>query len=203
MIVKVRNRIYRYDISTIQYQSYPIVINKNCTTLTITAYRYNTYARIFCWVETAESQETIDDHHAPSIAAPNDVSRLSTIAETIRDVLAHETRYTSIHSRMLLVPLASLPSAQVASLLAISQSYARCLLFQAKVDKLYLTRGVKLQEYRHTQCHVQRDVIHHAVNFVYSDENIGRIAWEARNVLQIEISGGRSWRMFFPCDHWY
>ena len=81
---------------------------------------------------------------------------------------------------MLLVPLASLPSAQVASLLAISQSYAKCLLFQAKVDKLYLTRGVKLQEYSHTQCHVQRDVIHHSVNFVYSDENIGRLAWEAR-----------------------
>ena len=100
-------------------------------------------------LETAGT-EPIDDPTAPSVAASFDVDMLATILDTIRDVLVHETRCTSINTRMLLVPLASLPSAQVASLLAISKSYAKCLLLQAKVDKLYLTSGVKLKEHCRT-----------------------------------------------------
>ena len=115
-------------------------------------------------LETAGT-EPIHDHHTPSVAAPFDVDMLDTVPNTIRNVLVHETQYTSINSRIL-VPLATLPSAQVASLLAISKSYTKCLLFQAKVDKLYLISGVKLQEHSQTQSHVQRDIIHHAVNFI-------------------------------------
>ena len=99
---------------------------------------------------------------------------------------------------MLPVPLASLPSAQVASFLAISKSYAKCLLFQAKVEKLYRTSGVELQEHSQTQSHVQRDMIHHAVNLIYSDENIGRVAWEARKRTPNRIPSGRSWKMYMP-----
>ena len=62
--------------------------------------------------------------------------------------------------------------------LAISKSSAKRLLFQAKV-KLYLTHGVELEEHSGTQYRVHRDVIHSAVDFIYSDENIGRLAWEA------------------------
>ena len=125
--------------------------------------------------------EPIDDDQVPSVAAPPlDMDMLITISTTIRDVLVHEKRYTSTNARRFLVPLASLPSAQVASLLAISKSSAKCLLFQAKVDKLYLTHGVELEEHSGTQSRVHRDVIHSAVDFIYSDENIGRLAWEAR-----------------------
>ena len=125
--------------------------------------------------------EPIDDDQVPSVSAPLlDMDMLTTIPTTIRDVLVHEKRYTSTNARRFLVPLASLPSAQVASLLAISKSSAKRLLFQAKVDKLYLTHGVELEEHSGTQYRVHRDVIHSAVDFIYSDENIGRLAWEAR-----------------------
>ena len=47
-------------------------------------------------VETAETEPT-DDHHAPSVAGclTYTVGMLATIPNTIRDVLVHETRYTS------------------------------------------------------------------------------------------------------------
>ena len=92
----------------------------------------------------------------------------------------HEKWYTSTNARRFLVPLTSLPSAQVASLLAISESSAKHLLFQAKVDKLYLTHGVELEEHCGTHSRVHRDMIHCAVDFIYSDENIGRLVWETR-----------------------
>ena len=125
--------------------------------------------------------EPSDDDQVPSVSAPLlDMDMLTTIPTTIRDVLVHEKRYTSTNARRFLVPLASLPSAQVASLLAISKSSAKRLLFQAKVDILYLTHGVELEEHSGTQYRVHRDVIHSAVDFIYSDENIGHLAWEAR-----------------------
>ena len=96
--------------------------------------------------------EPIDDDQIPSVAAPLlDMDMPTTIPTTIRDVLVHEKRYTSTNARRFLVPLASLPSAQTASLLAISKSSAKHLLFQAKVDKLYLTHGVELEEHSGTQ----------------------------------------------------
>ena len=76
---------------------------------------------------------------ASFVSIPVDV--LSTIPTTIRDVLKCERRYTSMDARKLLVPLADVPQAYVASLLKISNNYALRLLFQAKVDRLYLTSG--------------------------------------------------------------
>ena len=122
--------------------------------------------------------EPIDGDQVSSVAIPPlDMDVLTTIPTTIRDVLFHEKRYTSTNARRFLVPLASLPSAQVASLLAISKSSAKHLLFQAKVNKLYLTRSVELEEHSGTPSRVHRDMIH-CVDFIYSDENIGRLAWE-------------------------
>lgn len=54
---------------------------------------------------------------------------------------------TLTNTRMLLVPLECASS----NTLTISKDYAKCLLFQAKVDKLYLTNGLKLEE--HSQTH--------------------------------------------------
>ena len=111
--------------------------------------------------------EPIDDDQVTSVAAPPlDMDMFTTIPTT--------------NARRLLVPLASLPSVQVVSLLAISKSYAKRLLFQAQVDKLYLTHGVKLEEHSQTHSRIYRDMIHCAVDFIYSDENIGRLVWEAR-----------------------
>ena len=115
---------------------------------------------------------------ASFVSIPVDI--LSIIPTTIRDVLKCERRYTSMDARKLLVPLADVPQAYVASLLKISNNYALRLLFQAKVGRLYLTCGVKLQEYCETHSRVPSDSVTFAVSFIYSDDNITRLAWEAK-----------------------
>ena len=95
-------------------------------------------------------------------------------------MLWHEKRYTSIPARKLLVPFADIPHAYIASLLNISNKYAGCLAFQAKVDRLYITHGVSLQEYSQVQSHVPSDSVHFAVDFIHSDDNRGRLAWQAK-----------------------
>ena len=118
------------------------------------------------------------EDRAQFVSIPLDI--LSTIPTTIRDVLECERRYTSMDARKLLVPLADVPQAYVASLLKLSNNYALRLLFQAKVDRLYLTHGVRLQEYCETHSRVPRDSVTFAVSFIYSDDNITRLAWEAK-----------------------
>ena len=137
--------------------------------------------------------EPIDGDQVSTVAVPPlDMDMLTTIPTTIRDVLVHEKRYTSTNARIFLVPLASLPSAQVASLLAISKSSAKRLLFQAKLDKLYLTRGVELEEHSWTQIRVHRDMIHCAVDFIYSDEKTLVVRrGKSVNVPQIGIPDGK------------
>ena len=88
--------------------------------------------------------------------------------------------YTSIDARTLLVTLADVPQAYIASLLTISNKYAGSLHFQAKVDKLYITKGVTLQEYRHSRSRVNSAMVNLAVEFIYDDDNISRLAWEAK-----------------------
>ena len=73
-------------------------------------------------------------------------SDIKIIAEEVNEVPLLPIPSSSIPT---LVPLADVPQAYIASLLTISNNYAGRLHFQAKVDKLYLTEGVTLQEYRH------------------------------------------------------
>ena len=129
---------------------------------------------------TDELEIDEEDDVPTSVTTPIDVSMLTTIPNIIREVLQHETRYTSTDSRKLLVPLSHVPSEYLASILRISNSYAKRLSFQAKVDQLYLTHGVKLQEFNQTHSRVHVDMIQSAVDFVYSEGNIGRLAWEVR-----------------------
>ena len=131
--------------------------------------------------QSIDELEIDEEEDVPtSVTTPIDVSMLTTIPNTIREVLQHETRYTSTDARKLLVPLSHVPSEYLASLLRISNSYAKRLSFQAKVDQLYLTHGVKLQEFNQTHSRVHVDMIQSAVDFVYSEGNIGRLAWEVR-----------------------
>ena len=118
------------------------------------------------------------EDHASFVSIPLDI--LSTIPTNIRDLLKCERRYTSMDARKLLVPLADVPQAYVASLLKLSNNYALRLLFQAKVDRLYITHGVRLQEYCETHSRVPRDSVTFAVSFIYCDDNITRLAWEAK-----------------------
>ncbi|KAL5479497.1 hypothetical protein EMCRGX_G023024 [Ephydatia muelleri] len=126
---------------------------------------------------TDELEIDEEDDVPTSVTTPIDVSMLTTIPNIIREVLQHETRYTSTDARKLLVPLSHVPSEYLASILRISNSYAKRLSFQAKVDQLYLIHGVKLQEFNQTHSRVHVDMIQSAVDFVY------------------RISDGRIWRM--------
>eukprot|EP00731_Ephydatia_muelleri_P027492 Em0019g365a len=110
---------------------------------------------------------------------------LHTMPITIRDVLKYKKPYTSIDARTLLVTLTDVPQAYIASLLTISNNHAGRLHFQAKVDKLYLTEGVALQEYRHSRSRVSNATVNFAVDFVYGDDNISRLAWEAKKRSQL------------------
>ena len=48
------------------------------------------------------------------------------------------------------------------------------------MDKLYITKGVTLQEYRHSRSRVNSAMVKLAVEFIYDDDNISRLAWEAK-----------------------
>ena len=102
------------------------------------------------------------------------------MTSAIRDALKHVKRLTFTDARRLLVPLSDLPRAYVASLLTLNINYVKELMFQAKVDKLYLSHGLTLQTYSETHSRVCQEVIHYAVSFVYSNDNISRHAWEAK-----------------------
>eukprot|EP00731_Ephydatia_muelleri_P022919 Em0015g502a len=125
-------------------------------------------------------KSVVESNEATSADASLDRDSLVTIPSTISDVLKREKYYTSSDARRLLVTLADVPHADVASLLSISKDYASELMFQAKVDRLYLTHGLRLQEHHKTQSRVHRDVVEFAVEFIYSDDNISRLAWVAK-----------------------
>ena len=117
----------------------------------------------------------------PSVGiSPSDGNMLTTMTSAIRNALKHVKRLTSTDARRLLVPLSDLPRAYVASLLTLNINYVKELMFQAKVDKLYLSHGLTLQTYSETHSRVCQEVIHYAVSFVYSNDNISRLAWEAK-----------------------
>ena len=101
----------------------------------------------------------------------------TTIPTNIIDILKGEKLLTSYNSWMLLVDV---PITYVASLLSLNKDHAAKLMFQAKVDKSYLDHGIKIQHFSKTQSRVPKDVIEFAVELIYSDENINRLAWEAK-----------------------
>ena len=130
--------------------------------------------------ETTQDEEGSEVHlsSVPSASIPTQV--LDTIPVTIRDMLKCKKPYTSIDARTLLVTLADVPQAYIASLLTISNKYTGSLHFQAKVDKLYITKGVTLQQYRHSRSRVNSAMVNLTVEFIYDDDNISCLAWEAK-----------------------
>ena len=111
---------------------------------------------------------------------PSATTMLTSITSNIRDALKCEKRFTSLNARRLLVPLADAPRKYVASLLTLNLGYVKHIMFQAKVDKLYLSHGLNLQNYAETHSRVSEDSIHYVVNYVYSNDNICRLAWQAK-----------------------
>ena len=69
------------------------------------------------------------------------------------------------------------------------------MIFQAKIDKLYLSHGMNIQQFSKTQPQVPKDVIEFAVEFIYNDENIGQLAWEAKKRTPNRKESGKSSRV--------
>ena len=122
----------------------------------------------------------------PSSSIPTQM--LNTMPITIRDVLKCKKPYTTLDARTLLVPLADVPQAYIASLLTISNKYAGSLHFQAKVDKLYLT-GVALQEYRHSHSRVNSTTINQWTSSM--EITSAALLGKPKNTHRIKILGGR------------
>ena len=53
----------------------------------------------------------------------------------------------------------------MATLLTLSNDHAARVMFQAKIDKLYLTFGMGIQQFSKTQPPMPRDVVEFAVEF--------------------------------------
>ena len=68
------------------------------------------------------TDEIDEEDHVPFVATPIVIGMLSIIPNTIRDMLQHERRYTSLDARKLLVPLSNVPTEYLASLLRISKA---------------------------------------------------------------------------------
>eukprot|EP00731_Ephydatia_muelleri_P032444 Em0023g951a len=107
-----------------------------------------------------------------------DAQVLATIPTTIRDIL----KARSNSNPTMLVSFVDVPIAYVTSLLSLRKDHAARVMFQAKIDRLYLSHGMNIQQFSKTQPRVPKDVIEFAVEFIYSDENIGhyRYALHAR-----------------------
>ena len=110
----------------------------------------------------------------------SDAIMLASITSNIRDALKCEKRFTSLNARRLLVLLADAPRKYVASLLTLNLGYVNHIMFQDKVDKLYLSHGLNLQNYAETHTSVSEDSIHYVVSFVYSNDNVCHLAWQAK-----------------------
>ena len=104
-----------------------------------------------------------------------DAQVLATIPTTIRDIL----KARSNSNPTMLVSFVDVPIAYVTSLLSLRKDHPARVMFQAKIDRLYLSHGMNIQQFSKTQPRVPKDVIEFAVEFIYSDENIGQLAWEA------------------------
>ena len=77
--------------------------------------------------------------------------------------------------------MVDVPTSYVSSLLSHNKEHhAAKPMFQAKVDKSYLDHGMKIQHFIKTQPRVPKDLTEFAVEFIYCDENISRLAWKAK-----------------------
>ena len=86
-----------------------------------------------------------------------DAQVLATIPTPIRDILkAEKKQLKSYNARRLLVSFVDVPIAYVASLLTLSKDHAARVMFQAKIDKLYQTHGMGIQQFSKTQPRVPR-----------------------------------------------
>ena len=71
------------------------------------------------------------------------------------------------------MPLADAPRKYMASLLTQNLGYVNHIMFQAKVQTIFH------MNYAETHTHVSEDSIHYVVSFVYSNDNVCCLAWQA------------------------
>ena len=81
-----------------------------------------------------------------------------------------------MNARFFLSPLGKMPTHFRINDLCMGETTAGELKFQAQVDAAYLSRGLPLQWYSKSISRVEDNVVESLVDFVYSDENVARLA---------------------------
>ena len=98
-----------------------------------------------------------------------------------------------MNARFFLSPLGKMPTHFWINDLCMGETTAGELKFQAQVDAAYLSRGLPLQRYTKSISRVEDNVVESLVDFVYSDENVARLAWVPRKALNKQWSVLNHW----------
>ena len=139
--------------------------------------------KIFC-IPGAEAQ---DKNEADANAGGDTVIGLSShshVTANIIKAIKHEKSFHTLGARHLLAPLGNLPTKFWLEHLNMKESLVAELKFQAQVDAEYQHHGLPLQQYSKSLSRINDSAIKCLVDFVYSDENVTRLAWVACKLKQ-------------------
>ena len=129
--------------------------------------------KIFC-IPGTHVQNEADANAGGEIAVGS--SSHSIVATNIIEAIKHEK---SFRARQLLAPLGTLPTKFWPEHFNMKETLVAELKFQAQVDAEYQSHGISLQQYPKSFSRIKDSVIICLVDFVYSDENVTRLAWAA------------------------
>ena len=141
-----------------------------------------------------------EDMHVAEVDASHDHSEdkvdHSLVTASIIKSLKHEKTYRTMNARFFLAPLGKMPTHFWINDLCMGETTAGELKLQAQVDAEYLSRGLPLQWYTKSISRVEDNVVESLVHFVYSDENVARLAWVPRKAL---LTKNKQWSVL---NHW-
>eukprot|EP00731_Ephydatia_muelleri_P014407 Em0008g127a len=111
----------------------------------------------------AEGTGALDDH--------------TLVTKNIVQAIKQEKSFHTLNARHLLAPLGTLSTMFWCKHLNLKKTCVGELKFQANVDNEYHIHGLSLQQYPKSRRRIEDDVIKCLVNFIYSDDNVTRLAW--------------------------
>ena len=129
----------------------------------------------------AEPDASKSEKEFPSISIENPLEKLHAVANSIVLSAKHCAPSTAVVARRLLAHLSTLPFSYVQQLMSDdgtthSDGHLRSLIFEAKVDAVYLHRGLELVPPVITRHKLSSEVVKLAVDTIYS-YNVSRLAW--------------------------
>ena len=101
------------------------------------------------------------------------------VTNNIIQAIKQEKSLHTLNARHLLAPLGTLSTLFWCKHLNLKETCVGELKFQANVDNDYHIRGLPLQQYPKSRRRIEDDVVKNLVDFIYSDDNVTRLAWVA------------------------